>query len=117
MKDIEQFLRENAPETPDEGQFLIETNARLSAVEGIKQTVDGEHRRWRRAVLIALAASLLLGCALTALVLLYPVKIDDSFLTRAIQSLQPWKNYLIAFIALCSISLGVLSVKREGSVL
>ena len=117
MKDIEQFLRENAPETPDEGQFLIETNARLSAVEGIKQTVDGENRRWRRAVIVALAACLLLGAAVTALMLLYPVRMDDSFLTKAIQSLQPWKSYLIGFIALCAISLGVLSVKREGSVL
>ena len=47
MKDLEQFLRDNAPETPEEGQFLLETNARLDAVEGIKKTVDGERRRGR----------------------------------------------------------------------
>ena len=45
MKDLDRFLRENAPETPEEGQFLIETNARLDSVEGIKKTVDGENRR------------------------------------------------------------------------
>ena len=46
-KDIEQYLRDNAPGIPDEGQFLIETNARLRNVEGIKQTVDTERRRGR----------------------------------------------------------------------
>ena len=48
MKDIEQILREGKPELPDEGAFLIETNARLSKVEGIKQEVDGERRRGQR---------------------------------------------------------------------
>ena len=33
MKDIEQILRDNKTELPDEGAFLIETNARLSQVE------------------------------------------------------------------------------------
>ena len=47
MKDIEQFLRENAPDTPAEGQFMIETNARLNAVEGIKKEVDGARHRGR----------------------------------------------------------------------
>ena len=62
MKDIEQYLRDNAPETPSEGQFLIETNARLNAVEGIKKTVDGERRNGRIALIVALAAGLVLGC-------------------------------------------------------
>ena len=69
MKDIEQYLRDNAPETPAEGQFLIETNARLNAVEGIKKTVDGERRRGRIALIVALAAGLVLGCLITLLVL------------------------------------------------
>ena len=51
MKDLEQFLRDNAPETPEEGQFLLETNARLNAVEGIKKTVDGERHRGRVALI------------------------------------------------------------------
>ena len=71
MKDIEQYLRDNAPETPAEGQFLIETNARLNAVEGIKKTVDGERRRGRIALIVALAAGLVLGCLITLLVLFY----------------------------------------------
>lgn len=115
MKDIDQFLRDNAPETPDEGQFLIEMNARLNQVEGIKKTVDGEYRRWRVALIIALAAGLVLGCALTAMLLLFPVQLpqaDASALTKALQAIHPYKNLLFGFIALCAIALGLLFLPR-----
>ena len=112
MKDLEKYLRENAPETPEEGQFLIEMNARLSNVEGIKQTVDAEHRRWKRVVVISLVAGLVLGCALSALVWLCPVRADASAWTKALQTLQEWKPELLGLIAVCSISLGVLSLKK-----
>lgn len=114
MKDIEQFLRDNAPGTPDEGQFMIETSARLNAVEGIKKTVDGENRRWRLTLIIALLAGLLLGCFVTALVLFYPVKIDGSAIGKAINSLQEWKPVLFGFIAACAVALGLLSLNRKG---
>ena len=113
MKDIEQFLRDNKPETPDEGQFMIEMNARLNAVEGIKKTVEGENRRWRVALIIALVAGLVLGCAITALVLLCPVEplqVEQSALMKALQTMQPYKNLLFGFIAACAIALGVLSL-------
>ena len=68
MKDIEQFLRENVPETPDEGQFLIETNARMDSVEGIKKTVDGEYMARASAVFNASAtASMPLGSLLVTI--------------------------------------------------
>ena len=111
MKDIEQFLRDNAPETPDEGQFMIEMNARLNSVEGIKKTVEGENRHWRVALIIALVAGLVLGCAITALVLLFPVEplqVDQSALMKAIQTVQPYKDILFGFIAVCAVALGVL---------
>lgn len=113
MKDIEQLLRDNKPETPDEGQFMIEMNARLNAVEGIKQTVDGENRRWRKALIIALVAGLVLGSALTALVLLHPLpalQVDESALAKAVQFLQDKKEYLFGFIAVCATTLGILSL-------
>lgn len=110
MKDIEQLLRDNVPDTPDEGQFMIEMNARLNQVEGIKQTVDGEHRRWRIVLIIALIAGLMLGCAVTALVLLYPLQplhVDESFLTKTVQTLQRYRSILFGFIAACATALGV----------
>ena len=122
MKDIEQFLRDNAPETPDEGQFLIETNARLNAVEGIKQTVDGERRRGRVALIIALVTGLVLGCLVTLVVLLYPIQPiqpiqpDQSIFIKAVESLQNGKEYLFGAIACLALALGLvlLSKKREA---
>ena len=72
MKDIEQYLRQNKPETPDEGQFIIETNARLSNVEGIKGTVDAERHRGRLMLVIALVAGLVIGCLFTLFVVFFP---------------------------------------------
>ena len=116
MKDIEQFLRDNAPETPDEGQFMIETNARLNAVEGIKQSVDGEHRRARTALIISLATGLVIGCLLTLLVVFYPVRPtqwDSSVFMKAIETLQEWKELLFILIAALAITLGLLFVTRK----
>lgn len=119
MKDIEQFLRDNAPETPDEGQFMIETNARLNAVEGIKQTVDGERRRGRVALIIALVTGMVLGCLVTLVVLLYPIQPlepDQSLFLKAVESLQNGKEFLFGAIACLAIALGLvlLSKKREA---
>ena len=116
MKDIEQFLRENAPETPDEGQFLIETNARLNAVEGIKKTVDGERRRGRIALIIALAAGLVIGCVVTLLVLFYPIQplqVDNSPFTKAVDLLQNNREVLFGTIACLAIALGLVLMTRK----
>ena len=120
MKDIEQYLRENAPEAPDEGQFMIETNARLNAVEGIKETVDGENRRWRIALIVALAAGLALGCILTLLVLfvpVQPVRTDSSALMKTLEALQGKENILFCLIALLAVALGLVSMTRKRETL
>lgn len=119
MKDFEQFIRDNAPDTPEEGQFMIETNARLNEVEGIKRTVDGEHRRWRMALIVALVAGLVLGCLATLLIMFYPVQPAQSGITafaKAVEAMQGWKEVLMGFIACCAIALGVLFMtkKREA---
>lgn len=113
MKDIEQFLRENAPETPEEGQFLVETNARLDAVEGIKKTVDGEHRRWRKALAAAFAAGLVLGCLLTLLAFFCPVQTEGSSFSKAIETLKHGREILMGAVACCAIALGVLSMTKK----
>ena len=119
MNDIEQFLRENAPGTPEEGQFLIETNARLDAVEGIKKTVDGEYRRWRIVLAVVLAAGLALGCLVTLLLVFHPIQPDlanGSFFTKMLEALQGHKEILMTLIAGCAIALGLifLTKKREA---
>ena len=119
MKDIEQFLRENAPDTPAEGQFMIETNARLNAVEGIKKEVDGERRRGRIMLIVALAAGLVLGCLITLLVLFYPVQpaADSTAFTKALEALQDKKEFLFGGVALLAIALGVVSLRKKQEVL
>ena len=115
MKDLEQYLRENAPEMPAEGQFMIETNARLNAVEGIKKTVDGERRRGRIALIAALAAGLVLGCVITLLVLFYPVRpaADSTVFTQALEALQDKKEILFGAVAVLAVALGLVSVTRK----
>ena len=120
MKDIERFLRENAPELPDEGQFMIETSARLNSVEGIKKTVDGERRRWRKALVIALAVGLAVGCLLTLLVLFYPVqpvRAEDSAFIKALEAMQHGKEILFGIIATLAIALGVVSLTKKREVI
>ena len=116
MNDIEQYLRDNKPEMPDEGYFLMETNARLSTVEGIKDTVSAERRRGRMALIIALAAGLVLGCAVTLLILLYPAgsgQAGSLHMDKLIESLQAWKNVFLVLIPACAIALAIIFLKRS----
>lgn len=119
MKDIEQYLRDNAPETPAEGQFMIETNARLNAVEGIKATVDGERRRGRIALIVALVTGLVLGCLLTLLVIFHPVQpaADASAFTKMIEALQGKEGFLFGAVAILAIALGTVSLSRKRAIL
>lgn len=119
MKDIEQFLRENAPEMPEEGQFMIETNARLNAVEGIKKTVDGERRNGRIALIVALAAGLVLGCVITLLVLFVPAQpaSDSSAFAKALEALQNKHAFLFGGVAFLAVALGLVCMRKKEEVL
>ena len=116
MKDIEQLLRDNKPEMPDEGAFLIETNARLSQVEGIKSTVDHEYRRGRRALIIALIAGAALGSILTLLVTFYPLPpldVDRTAFTNVVETLRSYRQYILIPVAACAIALGILLMNKK----
>ena len=119
MMDIEQYLRDNKPEMPEEGQFLVETNARLCNVEGVKKCVDEDRHRGRVALIIALGTGLVLGCLATLLVVFYPlpsIEVNQSAFAKVVAGLQAWKEFLIALIAGCAITLGVvfLNTKKEA---
>ena len=120
MKDIEQYLRENAPHSPEEDQFLIETNARLDAVEGIKKVVDGENRRWRITLMVTLATGLALGSLVTLLALFYPAQPSQaaaSAWAKALEAVQGQKEILMGFVAVCAVALGVLSLSKRREAL
>ena len=117
MMDIEQYLRDNKPEMPEEGQFLVETNARLCNVEGVKKCVDEDRHRGRMALIIALAAGLGLGCLATLLVMFYPlpsIEVSQSAIARILAGLREWKELLIALVAVCAIALGVVFITRKS---
>ena len=114
--DIEQYLRDNKPEMPEEGQFLVETNARLRNVEGVKKCVDEDLRRSRMALIIALAVGLGLGCLATLWVVFYPmpsIDVGQSAIARIMAGLMEWKEFLIALVAGCAIALGVVFMARK----
>ena len=116
MMDIEQYLRDNKPEMPEEGQFLVETNARLSNVEGVKKCVDDNRHRGRMALIIALAFGLGLGCLMTLLVMFFPlpsIEVDQSAIAKISAGLMEWKEFLIALFAGCAITLGVVFLTRK----
>ena len=122
MNDIEQFLRENRPQQPSEGDFMIEVNSRLEAVERVKQAVSAERRRSRALLLAALAAGLLVGCLITIIILLHPVapgSLGTQFIARLSMFLQGWARYIIMLlIAGGAIALGLAfaSPRRERKV-
>ena len=116
MMDIEQYLRDNKPEMPEEGQFLVETNARLRNVEGVKKCVDEDLRRIRMALIIALAVGLGLGCLATLLIVFYPmpsIEVGQSAIARIMAGLKEWKDFLIVLVAGCAIALGVVFLTRK----
>lgn len=122
MNDIEQFLRENRLQQPSEGDFMIEVNSRLEAVEMVKQAVSAERKRSRALLLAALAAGLLVGCFITVIILLHPVapgSLGAQFIARLSMFLQGWARYIIMLlIAGIAIAIGLLfaSPGRERQV-
>lgn len=75
--EIRTLFHEAAPQPSAPTAFRLELNARLSAVEQIKTYRDREYRRSRRTMCYVFIAGILLGVALTALVLLHPVELPD----------------------------------------
>lgn len=118
--DIESLLRENKPQVRDNPTFLLEVQQKMRAVEGIKSEVDRQRRYGHKALVIALAAGLVLGGIVATLAYLYPINhemLDESLITDIKMALNPWKHYVLIFMAICAITLGVIySVGKENTI-
>lgn len=115
MNDLEEFLRENKPQVKDDPTFLLEAQHRMEQVEGIKAEVDRQHRRGRRALVMALVAGLIAGMLATALAFLYPVDVEsvEEGLWQSIRLfLQNYRQYLLLPVALLAIALGVVLARK-----
>ncbi|MBQ8070641.1 MAG: hypothetical protein IJ202_07310 [Bacteroidales bacterium] len=70
--EIKEFFHANAPQPGDETSFLVELNARLEAVEHIRQFHDREIKRTRQTMWAVFAIGLSMILAVTMVILLYP---------------------------------------------
>ena len=113
--DIEDLLRENKPQVSDNPTFLLEVQQKMRAVDGIKSEVDRQRRYGNQALVITRVAGLILGGIVATLAYLYPINPDllgESLIADIKMALDPWKHYVLIFMAICAITLGVIySVK------
>lgn len=116
--DIESLLRGNKPQVKDNPTFLLEVQQKMRAVDGIKSEMDRQRRYGRQALVIALFAGLVLGGIITAVAYLYPINpesIGDNLLVNIKTVIEPWKHYILLFVAACSIALGTIYSARRGN--
>lgn len=118
--DIESLIRENKPHVKDNPTFLLEVQHKMRAVDGIKSEVDRQRRYGHQALIIALVAGLVLGCIITALAYLFPIdpeSLGESLIADIKMILDPWKHYVLIFMAICAITLGIFfSVRKENTI-
>ena len=119
-KDIESLLRESKPQVKENPTFLIEVQQKMRAVDGIKTEVDRQRRSGRHSLVIALFFGLAFGLLVAALAYLYPVDsaaVNENILAELKLALEPWKKYILLFVAGCAVILGVVfGIKRTDSI-
>ena len=118
--DIEYLLRENKPQVSDNPTFLLEVQQKMRAVDGIKSEVDRQRRYGHQALVIALVAGLILGGIVATLAYLYPINpesLGESLIADIKMVLDSWKHYVLIFMAIFAITLGVIySVRKENTI-
>ena len=118
--DIESLLRENKPQVKDNPTFLLEVQQKMRAVDGLKSEVDRQRSYGHQALVITLVAGLILGCIVATLAYLYPINpelLGESLIADIKMFLDPWKHYVLIFMAICAITLGVIySVRKENTI-
>ena len=120
MSSIEDFLRENRPQVKEDPTFILETQRRMEAVEGLKAEVDRQRGHGRMALIVALVAGLVAGVLLTALAYLYPIdaeSVGEGLVQSVRLFLQSWRQYLIYPVALLALVLSLVLSKRRKAAL
>ena len=120
MSSIEDFLRENKPQVKEDPTFILETQRRTEAVEGLKAEVDRQRGHGRMALIVALVAGLAVGVLLTAVAYLYPIdaeSVGEGVVLSARLFLQTWRQYLIYPVALLALVLSLVLSKRRKAAL
>ncbi len=115
--DIDSFLRENKPQVKENPTFLLEVQRKMFAVDGIKSEVDRQRKYGRNVLIVTLFAGLLLGIGIAALAYFYPINpesVEENIIADIKAAIDPWKQYILLFIAGCSIIIGVMLSTRKA---
>ena len=100
---LDTFLKENRPRVESDPTFIQETRRRMAEVEGIKAEVDRTRTSGRVALIVALAAGIVLGALAAAIAFLWPVNpaaLEGRVLDSVKAVLDPYKNYILFFVAI-----------------
>ena len=96
--------------------FIDDANAGIFG-ERTTEAGDEDLRRGRMALIITFAVGLALGCLISLWVVFYPmpsIEVGQSAIARIMAGLKEWKDFLIALVAVCAITLGVVFMTRKN---
>ena len=117
---LDTFLKENRPRVESDPTFIQETRRRMAEVEGIKAEVDRTRTSGRVALIVALAAGIVLGALAAAVAFLWPVDpaaLEGRVLDSVKVVLDPYKNYILFFVAIMITALTLVLTSGRKRVL
>ena len=100
---LDSFLKENKPRVESDPTFTLETRRRMAEVEGIKAEVDRTRRSGRVALIVALVSGIILGAVASIVAFLWPIDpsaLEHRLLDTVRTILEPYKNYILFFLAI-----------------
>lgn len=117
MNQVDEFLRLHKPRPADNPTFILEVRNKMHAAEGIKAEVDRQRRLSRLTLAVTLAAGLLLGACLAALVILFPPEnfacgADVNVFARLSGFFKDCSPFIFLPLAGCATALGLLAVQK-----
>lgn len=110
--EIKTFFHEAAPHPADDATFRLELNARLTAVERVRQFHDEETHFARQIVLVVFIAGLIIGGLFAAIAILHPGLLKQFWV--ALSNLSEWnstmfsKDGLFFFLAILAVLLSFI---------
>lgn len=111
---FEKYLRDNKPSEPDSDNFLLELSSRMSAVEGIKETVVKERRREKSRIVTALIVGFACGIGAEAIILLAQLP-NFEIAAEYLLSLEKWEMPVPLIVAGSTMAISYLLSREKRS--
>ena len=116
---IEEFLREHKPQVKDDPTFLLETQRRMTQVEGIKAEVDRQRSHGRVTLIVTLIIGIVIGAIATFIGYICPFNTEnlgESTFASIVLFLTTWKQYFFILAAALSVSLALLLSRTRKAI-